>query len=208
MVEIPQAMFVVLMKFPPPRRPVGYFRRAKLMAIKPMNCPAHVQIFKQGIKSYGLSAWQIQLCHRNEPHGGLHGLMRVRQMTQDDAHIFCREDQIFDEVTRFCDLFYKVYNDFGFNNIAIRLATRPELRAGEDATWDHAEENLADALTKAGLDFEFAPGEGAFYGPKLEFHLKDAIGRSWQCGTLQLDFVLPERLDAAYIGQDGQSTAL
>jgi len=179
---------------------------AKLMAIKPMNCPAHVQIFKQGIKSYRdlpIRMAEFGCCHRNEPHGGLHGLMRVRQMTQDDAHIFCREDQIFDEVTRFCDLFYKVYKDFGFDNIAIRLATRPELRAGEDATWDHAEKSLEDALTKAGLDFTFAPGEGAFYGPKLEFHLKDAIGRSWQCGTLQLDFVLPERLDAAYIGQDG-----
>lgn len=179
---------------------------AKLMAIKPMNCPAHVQIFKQGIKSYRdlpIRMAEFGCCHRNEPHGGLHGLMRVRQMTQDDAHIFCREDQIFDEVTRFCDLFYKVYKDFGFDNIAIRLATRPELRAGEDATWDHAEKSLEDALTKAGLGFTFAPGEGAFYGPKLEFHLKDAIGRSWQCGTLQLDFVLPERLDAAYIGQDG-----
>lgn len=179
---------------------------AKLMAIKPMNCPAHVQIFKQGIKSYRdlpIRMAEFGCCHRNEPHGGLHGLMRVRQMTQDDAHIFCREDQIFDEVTRFCDLFYKVYKDFGFDNIAIRLATRPELRAGEDTTWDHAEKSLEDALVKAGLDFTFAPGEGAFYGPKLEFHLKDAIGRSWQCGTLQLDFVLPERLDAAYIGQDG-----
>jgi threonyl-tRNA synthetase len=179
---------------------------AKLMAIKPMNCPAHVQIFKQGIKSYRdlpIRMAEFGCCHRNEPHGGLHGLMRVRQMTQDDAHIFCREDQISQEVTLFCELFFHVYKDFGFDNIAIKLATRPELRAGEDSTWDHAEKSLEQALTAAGLEFEFAPGEGAFYGPKLEFHLKDAIGRSWQCGTLQLDFVLPERLDAAYIGADG-----
>lgn len=179
---------------------------ASLMALKPMNCPAHVQIFKQGIKSYRdlpIRMAEFGCCHRNEPHGGLHGLMRVRQMTQDDAHIFCREDQISSEVTLFCNLFYKVYKDFGFDNIAIKLATRPELRAGEDDTWDRAEASLEQALRDAGLEFEFAPGEGAFYGPKLEFHLKDAIGRSWQCGTLQLDFVLPERLDAAYIGQDG-----
>ncbi|MCH2547272.1 MAG: threonine--tRNA ligase, partial [Alphaproteobacteria bacterium] len=180
---------------------------AKLMAIKPMNCPAHVQIFKQGIKSYRdlpIRMAEFGCCHRNEPHGGLHGLMRVRQMTQDDAHIFCREDQIADEVTQFCELFFAVYKDFGFTNIAVKLATRPELRAGEDATWDHAEQSLESALRAAGLEFEFAPGEGAFYGPKLEFHLKDAIGRSWQCGTMQLDFVLPQRLDAAYVGKDGE----
>lgn len=179
---------------------------AELMAIKPMNCPAHVQIFKQGIKSYRdlpLRMAEFGCCHRNEPHGALHGLMRVRQMTQDDAHIFCREDQIEAETLAFTNLLYSVYKDLGFENIAIRLATRPETRAGEDATWEHAEQSLAAALTAAGHAFEWAPGEGAFYGPKIEFHLKDAIGRSWQCGTLQLDFVLPERLDAAYIGQDG-----
>lgn len=179
---------------------------AKLMAIKPMNCPAHVQIFKQGIKSYRdlpLRMAEFGCCHRNEAHGALHGLMRVRQMTQDDAHIFCREDQITDEALAFCDLLYSVYKDLGFDNIAIKLATRPDTRAGEDSVWDHAEQSLANALNQAGLEFEWAPGEGAFYGPKLEFHLKDAIGRSWQCGTLQLDFVLPERLDANYIGADG-----
>ena len=179
---------------------------ARLMAIKPMNCPAHVQIFKQGIKSYRdlpLRMAEFGCCHRNEPHGALHGLMRVRQMTQDDAHIFCRDDQIAAETEAFTKLLYSVYQDLGFDNIAIRLATRPETRAGEDAVWEHAEQSLASALKAAGHEFEWAPGEGAFYGPKIEFHLKDAIGRSWQCGTLQLDFVLPERLDAAYIGEDG-----
>ncbi|MGB1539929.1 MAG: threonine--tRNA ligase, partial [Rickettsiales bacterium] len=180
---------------------------AKLMAIKPMNCPAHVQIFKQGIKSYRdlpLRMAEFGCCHRNEPHGALHGLMRVRQMTQDDAHIFCREDQITDETKAFTELLFSVYKDLGFEEVAIKLATRPETRAGDDATWDHAERSLAEALKATGHAFEYAPGEGAFYGPKIEFHLKDAIGRSWQCGTLQLDFVLPKRLEAAYVGEDGE----
>lgn len=179
---------------------------AEFMALKPMNCPAHVQIFKQGIKSYRdlpLRMAEFGCCHRNEAHGALHGLMRVRQMTQDDAHIFCREDQITAESVAFCELLQKVYRDLGFTDIAVKLATRPEVRAGEDAVWDKAEKGLEDALNAAGLEFEFAPGEGAFYGPKLEFHLRDAIGRTWQCGTLQLDFVLPERLDASYVGEDG-----
>lgn len=179
---------------------------AELMAIKPMNCPAHIQIFKQGIKSYRdlpLRMAEFGCCHRNEAHGALHGLMRVRQMTQDDAHIFCREDQIASETRAFCDLLYSVYKDLGFTEVRIRLATRPELRGGNEANWDIAEKSLAEALKSAGLEFDYAPGEGAFYGPKLEFHLKDAIGRSWQCGTLQLDFVLPERLDASYVGEDG-----
>ena len=179
--------------------------KAKLMAIKPMNCPAHVQIFKQGVKSYRdlpLRMAEFGCCHRNEPHGALHGLMRVRQMTQDDAHIFCREDQITAESVAFCELLLSVYRDLGFDEVKVRLATRPDVRAGEDAVWDRAEKGLADAVEAAGLDYSVAPGEGAFYGPKLEFHLKDAIGRTWQCGTIQLDFVLPERLDASYIGED------
>ena len=177
------------------------------MALKPMNCPAHVQIFKQGIKSYRdlpIRMAEMGCCHRNEAHGALHGLMRVRQMTQDDAHIFCREDQILQEVKRFIELFYAVYKDFGFEDLTVLLATRPELRAGSDETWDRAEKAMADALDSLEIPFEYAPGEGAFYGPKYEFHLKDAIGRSWQMGTCQLDFVLPERLEAAYIGEDGQ----
>ncbi len=179
---------------------------ADLMALKPMNCPAHVQIFKQGIKSYRdlpIRMAEFGCCHRNEAHGALHGLMRVRQMTQDDAHIFCREDQITEETKRFLDLFARVYEDMGMTDIAYKLATRPEMRAGDDATWDRAEKALADALTAAGLDFKIAEGEGAFYGPKLEFHLTDAIGRTWQAGTFQLDYVLPERLDAAYVDETG-----
>ncbi len=178
----------------------------RLMAIKPMNCPAHVQIFKQGIKSYRdlpIRMAEFGCCHRNEAHGALHGLMRVRQMTQDDAHIFCRVDQITQECVNFCELFFSTYKDFGFENIEVKLATRPEIRAGEDEVWDKAEKALADALEQMDLEFEYAEGEGAFYGPKYEFHLKDAIGRSWQCGTLQLDFVMPERLDASYVGEDG-----
>ncbi|MEO0878518.1 MAG: threonine--tRNA ligase [Pseudomonadota bacterium] len=177
-----------------------------LMALKPMNCPAHVQIFKQGIKSYRdlpIRMAEFGCCHRNEAHGALHGLMRVRQMTQDDAHIFCREDQITSETERFLKLFSRVYGDMGMTDIAYKLATRPETRAGDDATWDRAEKALADALTAAGLDFEYAEGEGAFYGPKLEFHLTDAIGRTWQAGTFQLDYVLPERLDATYVAETG-----
>ncbi len=177
-----------------------------LMALKPMNCPAHVQIFKQGIKSYRdlpIRMAEFGCCHRNEAHGALHGLLRVRQMTQDDAHIFCREDQITEETKRFLDLFARVYKDMGMTDIAYKLATRPEMRAGDDATWDRAEKALADALTAAGLEFEIAEGEGAFYGPKLEFHLTDAIGRTWQAGTYQLDYVLPERLDATYVDESG-----
>ena len=180
--------------------------KADLMALKPMNCPAHVQIFKQGIKSYRdlpIRMAEFGCCHRNEAHGALHGLMRVRQMTQDDAHIFCREDQITDETQRFLSLFARVYEDMGMTEIKYKLATRPEQRAGDDATWDRAEKALADALTAAGLDFEYAEGEGAFYGPKLEFHLTDAIGRTWQAGTYQLDYVLPERLDATYVDESG-----
>jgi threonyl-tRNA synthetase len=180
--------------------------KAGLMALKPMNCPGHIQIFKQGTKSYRdlpIRMAEFGCCHRNEAHGALHGLMRVRQMTQDDAHIFCREDQIFAETRRFLALFARVYGDMGMTDIAYKLATRPDLRAGDDATWDRAEAALADALTAAGLHFSYAPGEGAFYGPKLEFHLTDAIGRTWQCGTFQLDYVLPERLDATYVGEDG-----
>jgi len=177
-----------------------------LMALKPMNCPAHVQIFKQGIKSYRdlpIRMAEFGCCHRNEAHGALHGLLRVRQMTQDDAHIFCREDQITEETKRFLELFSRVYSDMGMTDIKYKLATRPEMRAGDDATWDRAEKALADALTAAGLEFEYAEGEGAFYGPKLEFHLTDAIGRTWQAGTYQLDYVLPERLDATYVDETG-----
>ena len=178
----------------------------ELMALKPMNCPAHVQIFKQGIKSYRdlpLRMAEFGCCHRNEPHGALHGLMRVRQMTQDDAHIFCREDQIISEAVDFCNLVKQVYTDLGFEDVSVKLTLRPELRAGGDDVWDRAEDGLRAALKAANLDWEELPGEGAFYGPKIEYHLRDAIGRTWQCGTLQLDFVLPERLDASYVGEDG-----
>ncbi len=178
----------------------------RALAVKPMNCPAHVQIFKQGVVSYRdlpIRMAEFGCCHRNEASGSLHGLMRVRQMTQDDAHIFCRDDQITPESQRFCDLLMQVYKDLGFDDVAVKLATRPPVRAGDDAVWDQAENGLEAAVQAAGLSYEMLPGEGAFYGPKLEFHLTDAIGRSWQCGTLQLDFVLPERLDAEYVGQDG-----
>ena len=182
-----------------------------LMALKPMNCPAHVLIFRQGIKSYRdlpLRMAEMGCCHRNELHGALHGLMRVRQMTQDDGHIFCREDQIVDEVRTFCDLLDKVYKDLGFESYAIKLALRPEKRFGTDEMWDRAENDLREAVRLAGrsgpeYQWEELPGEGAFYSPKLEFHLTDAIGRTWQCGTIQLDYVLPERLDASYVGEDG-----
>ena len=179
---------------------------AKLMAIKPMNCPAHVQIFKQGIKSYRdlpIRMAEFGCCHRNEPHGALHGLMRVRQFTQDDAHIFCREDQITDETVKFLALFERVYRDVGFEDIAFKIAMRPDVRAGSDEVWDRAESMLEEAFKQTGRPYEVLPGEGAFYGPKLEFHLRDAIGRTWQCGTFQLDYVLPERLDASYIAEDG-----
>lgn len=184
--------------------------KAEWMALKPMNCPAHVLIFKQGIKSYRdlpLRLYENGCCHRNEPHGALHGLMRVRQFTQDDAHIFCREDQIVDEVRKFCELADKVYKDLGFTKYTIKLALRPEKRFGSDEMWDKAENELRTAVLQAGLDkehgFEELPGEGAFYAPKLEWHLTDAIGRTWQVGTIQSDRVLPERLDASYIGEDG-----
>ena len=179
---------------------------AKLMALKPMNCPAHVQIFNQGIKSYRdlpLRMAEFGCCHRNEPHGALHGIMRVRQFTQDDAHIFCRWDQIADETKQFCALASSVYEDLGFEDVRIALATRPEMRIGSDEEWDRMEKVLGDALTDAGLEYEILEGEGAFYAPKLEYHLRDAIGRSWQCGTLQLDPLLPERLGATYIDEDG-----
>ena len=179
----------------------------EFMALKPMNCPGHVQIFKQGIKSYRdlpIRMAEFGCCHRNEAHGALHGLLRVRQMTQDDAHIFCREDQILDETKLFLDMFLSTYRDFGFDNVTIKVATRPAQRAGSDTTWDKAERALIQAVETLGHSYTLAPGDGAFYGPKLEFHVKDAIGRSWTCATLQLDFVLPERLEATYIGQDGQ----
>jgi threonyl-tRNA synthetase len=186
--------------------------KSDFMALKPMNCPAHVLIFRQGIKSYRdlpLRLAEFGCCHRNEPHGALHGIMRVRQFTQDDAHIFCREDQIVDEVRAFCELLDVVYKDLGFERYAVKLALRPEKRFGTDEMWDRAENNLREAVRLAGRQtaeygWQELPGEGAFYSPKLEFHLTDAIGRTWQCGTIQLDYVLPERLDATYIGEDGQ----
>lgn len=179
----------------------------KILAIKPMNCPCHVQIFRQGIRSYRdlpLRMAEFGSCHRNEPSGALHGLMRVRAFTQDDAHIFCTEDQITDETKAFCDLLLSIYKDFGFTDVMVKFSDRPETRAGADEVWDQAEAALKEATEATGLDWELNPGEGAFYGPKLEFVLRDAIGRDWQCGTLQVDFVLPERLDAAYIGEDGE----
>ena len=184
---------------------------AQWMALKPMNCPAHVLIFRQGIKSYRdlpLRFYENGCCHRNEPHGALHGLMRVRQFTQDDAHIFCREDQIVEEVRAFCELADRIYKDFGFT-YSIKLALRPEKRFGTEEMWDQAEEELRNAVVAAGLateqyGWEELPGEGAFYAPKLEWHLTDAIGRTWQVGTIQSDRVLPERLDASYIGEDGE----
>jgi threonyl-tRNA synthetase len=178
----------------------------KFLAIKPMNCPCHVQIFNIGIKSYRdlpIRMAEFGNCHRNEPSGALHGLMRVRGFTQDDAHIFCTENQITSETVAFCDLLKKVYRDLGFTEVRVKFSDRPEKRAGSDATWDKAEAALKEAVTKAGLEYSLNPGEGAFYGPKLEFVLRDAIGRDWQCGTLQVDFVLPERLGANYIAEDG-----
>ncbi|HEX8383487.1 MAG TPA: threonine--tRNA ligase [Sphingomonas sp.] len=185
---------------------------ADLMALKPMNCPAHVLIFRQGIKSYRdlpVRMAEFGCCHRNEPHGALHGLLRVRQFTQDDAHIFVTKDQLIDEVRAFCDLLDSVYRDLGFDSYAIKLALRPDKRFGSDAMWDWSEQSLRDAVKATGRDtpefgWEELPGEGAFYAPKLEFHLTDAIGRTWQVGTIQTDTVLPERLDASYVGEDGQ----
>ncbi len=179
----------------------------KVLAIKPMNCPCHVQIFRQGIKSYRdlpLRMAEFGSCHRNEPSGALHGLMRVRAFTQDDAHIFCTEDQITDETKAFCNLLLDIYKDLGFEEVAVKFSDRPPVRAGEDEIWDKAEAALKEATEATGIPWTLNPGEGAFYGPKLEFVLRDAIGRDWQCGTLQVDFVLPERLDAHYIGEDGE----
>lgn len=175
-------------------------------AIKPMNCPCHVQVFNQGLRSYRdlpLRLAEFGSCHRNEPSGTLHGLMRVRNFVQDDAHIFCTEEQIQDEVAAFIDLLYDVYADFGFSDIIIMLSTRPEKRVGSDAVWDKAESALEQALNSKELDWTLQPGEGAFYGPKIEFSLQDCIGRVWQCGTIQVDFSMPERLDAQYVAEDG-----
>lgn len=185
---------------------------ADLLALKPMNCPAHVLIFRQGIKSYRdlpIRMAEFGCCHRNEPHGALHGIMRVRQFTQDDAHIFCTAEQLIDEVRIFCDLLDAVYKDLGFDGYAIKLALRPDKRFGSEEMWDWSEQSLRDAVRATGRDtpdfgWEELPGEGAFYAPKLEFHLTDAIGRTWQVGTIQTDTVLPERLDASYVGEDGE----
>ncbi|USO02123.1 MAG: threonine--tRNA ligase [Alphaproteobacteria bacterium] len=186
-------MFVI------PNEPQNY-------VVKPMNCPCHVQIFKQGLKSYKdlpLRMAEFGSCHRNEPTGALHGIMRVRAFTQDDAHIFCTEEQINSEVKKFCGLLKEVYHDFGFDDFYVKFSDRPEKRAGSDATWDKAEQALKDATHAAGLDFTLNQGEGAFYGPKLEFVLRDSLKREWQCGTIQVDFVLPERLDAHYVDHNG-----
>lgn len=174
-------------------------------AVKPMNCPGHVQIFNNSLRSYRdlpMRLAEFGSCHRNEPSGALHGLMRVRGFVQDDAHIFCTEDQIVDEARRFNELLVRIYRQFGFNDVAVKLSLRPDQRAGSDEIWDKAEQGLRDALTACGVEWEELLGEGAFYGPKIEYHVKDAIGRSWQCGTLQLDFVLPERLNAEYVTEN------
>ncbi|MDD3288065.1 MAG: threonine--tRNA ligase, partial [Alphaproteobacteria bacterium] len=179
----------------------------RMLGLKPMNCPGHIQIFKQGVKSYRdlpLRMAEFGNVHRNEAHGALHGLVRVRQMVQDDAHIFCTEDQIQSESVAFCELLRSIYADLGFAVARVRLADRPAIRAGNDEIWDKAENALHSALKSAGIEYDMNTGDGAFYGPKIEFYLRDAIGREWQCGTLQVDFVLPERLDANYIGEDGQ----
>ena len=179
----------------------------KVLALKPMNCPGHVQIYKQGLKSYKdlpIRMAEFGSCHRNEPSGALHGIMRVRQFTQDDAHIFCMDSQITSECVRFCELLQEVYKDFGFSDLRVKFSDRPENRAGDDQTWDKAEDALLVAIKAAKIDYTLNPGEGAFYGPKLEFVLTDAIGRDWQCGTLQVDFVLPNRLGANYIDENGQ----
>ncbi|WP_417665113.1 threonine--tRNA ligase [Pseudidiomarina sp.] len=176
-------------------------------AIKPMNCPGHVQIFNQGLKSYRdlpLRMAEFGSCHRNEPSGALHGLMRVRGFTQDDAHVFCTDAQVQEEVSGCIKMVYETYKTFGFQDIVVKLSTRPEERLGDDATWDRAEQALADALKNNGIEFEYLPGEGAFYGPKIEFTLHDCLGRAWQCGTVQLDFALPGRLGATYVGEDNE----
>jgi threonyl-tRNA synthetase len=175
-------------------------------ALKPMNCPGHILIYKHGVKSYRdlpLRFGEFGACHRNEPSGGLHGIMRVRAFTQDDGHIFCTEDQIQGEVKAFTTLLQKVYADFGFHNIIYKIATRPAQRIGTEESWDRAEAALAEGLRASGCEFEYLPGEGAFYGPKIEYTLKDALGRPWQCGTIQIDPNMPERLDAEFVGEDG-----
>ena len=174
-------------------------------AVKPMNCPGHVQIFNNGLRSYRdlpMRLAEFGSCHRNEPSGALHGLMRVRGFVQDDAHIFCTEDQIVSEARAFNELLVRIYKQFGFHDVSVKLSLRPEKRAGSDDVWDKAEQGLREALTACGVEWDELPGEGAFYGPKIEYHVKDALGRSWQCGTLQLDFVLPERLDAEYVTEN------
>lgn len=179
----------------------------RIYALKPMNCPGHVQVYNQGIKSYRDLPYKLAefgCCHRYEPSGALHGLMRVRAMVQDDAHIFCTEDQVMDEARKFCELLLEVYRDLGFDDVSVKFADRPEKRAGEDHVWDKAEVGLKEAIDATKIPYTLNAGEGAFYGPKLEFYIKDAIGREWQCGTLQLDFILPERLNATYVGEDGQ----
>lgn len=176
-------------------------------AIKPMNCPGHVQIFNQGLKSYRdlpLKMAEFGCCHRNEPSGSLHGLMRVRGFTQDDAHIFCTEDQILEEVSKCIQMVYDTYAAFGFTNIAVKLSTRPEKRVGSDEVWDKSEKELAEALKANDIEFEYLPGEGAFYGPKIEFTLYDCLERAWQCGTVQLDFSMPGRLGSTYVAEDGE----
>ncbi|MES0872653.1 threonine--tRNA ligase [Sinimarinibacterium thermocellulolyticum] len=181
-------------------------QRKSVLAVKPMNCPCHVQIFRQGIRSYRdlpLRMAEFGACHRYEPSGALHGLMRVRGFVQDDAHIFCTEEQVSSETVAFCDLLKRMYKDLGFDDVRVKFSDRPAHRAGDDAVWDRAEGALRKAVEDAGLPYSMNPGEGAFYGPKLEFVLRDAIGRDWQCGTLQVDFVLPERLDAEYVAEDG-----
>jgi len=179
-------------------------------AIKPMNCPCHVQVFNQGLKSYKelpLRLAEFGSCHRNEASGAFHGIMRVRSFVQNDAHVFCTEEQIQSEVTEFIDFLHAVYKDFGFTEIVYKLSTRPELRVGDDEVWDRSEKALEKALNDNGLDWDLQPGEGAFYGPKIEFSLKDCIGRLWQCGTMQVDFSTPGRLGAEYVAEDGSKKA-
>jgi threonyl-tRNA synthetase len=185
---------------------VAESRDERVLAVKPMNCPGHVLIFANRLRSYRelpLRFSEFGSCHRNEPSGALHGIMRVRGFTQDDAHIFCTEDQVTAEAVEFCRLLLSIYRDFGFEDVEVKFADRPEKRIGSDAVWDRAEHDLKAAVEQAGLAYTYNPGEGAFYGPKLEFHLRDALGRQWQCGTLQLDFMMPARLGATYVGEDG-----
>ena len=185
---------------------IAQSRDEKTLALKPMNCPGHVLIFRNRLRSYRelpLRLAEFGSCHRNEPSGALHGLMRVRAFTQDDAHIFCMEDQITPEGIAFCELLLSIYRDFGFTEVGVKFADRPPVRTGSDEVWDRAEAALRDAVEAAGLSYTLSPGEGAFYGPKLEFHLRDALGREWQCGTFQVDFSMPGLLGATYVGEDG-----